>query len=218
MPCRNAVSNGVFTCLFWCLLSPTKPLQTFVEIFVEKQERIRQRLRNPAGLPPGAQFLTGGAQFVSGEMRRKRKVLPKPTGTPQAANNQHPNRRNDETNPQCRPNIVPEFHDQQARGQDAAQAGYPHEKHQVRIMAAIPELAEGAVPKRIHATSILVFDYSSMRRRWPSPLVARGVLALRARPSAQLRSRLICSSIVLASGTVSPRAVRTCSVVTSSWP
>src|ERR1051325_5447661 len=41
---------------------------------------------------------------------------------------------------------------------------------------------------------------NSIRRRSPSAIVIRGTLALRARPSAQLRRRLICSSIVLASG------------------
>ena len=47
---------------------------------------------------------------------------------------------------------------------------------------------------------------------------ARGTLALRARPSAQWRRRLICSSIVLASGTVCASAAKMCAVVTSPRP
>ena len=47
----------------------------------------------------------------------------------------------------------------------------------------------------------------------PLPRIARGTLALRARPSAQLRRPLICSSIVFARGTVSAKALRTCLVV-----
>ncbi len=57
--------------------------------------------------------------------------------------------------------------------------------------------------------------HSSIRRTGASPGVSRGTLALRARPSAQARRRLICSSIVLASGTVWRRASTTCSVARS---
>src|SRR6266545_5912919 len=51
---------------------------------------------------------------------------------------------------------------------------------------------------------------NSIRRTWFSAPGTRVVLALRARPSAQLRSRLICSSMVLASGTVWRNASRIC--------
>ena len=46
------------------------------------------------------------------------------------------------------------------------------------------------------------FELLEYLLRHQGQTVSRGTLALRARPSAQLRRRLICSSIVLASGTV----------------
>ena len=57
--------------------------------------------------------------------------------------------------------------------------------------------------------------YSSIRRDSWAAVIGRATLALRARPSAQLRKRLICSCIVLASGTVCPKATRTCSLASS---
>jgi len=49
----------------------------------------------------------------------------------------------------------------------------------------------------------------------PLFLIVRGTLALRARPSAQARNWLICSSIVFASGTVWASSARMCSVFNS---
>ena len=69
------------------------------------------------------------------------------------------------------------------------------------------------LPQRKFIGSKLV--HNSIRRTLLAFCRSRGTLALRARPSAQLRRRLICSSIVLASGTVCASVNNTDSVVIS---
>src|ERR1041385_8191517 len=76
------------------------------------------------------------------------------------------------------------------------------------VAAATSKVFKETGPKWIHRSII----YAG-RCEATSVFTSRGTLACRARPSAQVRRRLICSSMVFASGTVCASAFRTCSVV-----